>query len=199
MRIPYDTRGCFQSKGGKQFTKCARCDHGFIDWIRKDETDSSNREDHKRYKAEVVEYNKKVSTKMRDDKKLVRPALKQKPLVIRCNCEKMYMAFYKGTCPNNCKDGSCVICSCSCAFVCSTTNWNAVAMAVMERKKALAPSNDRERIDHARLYLQGGVNSRCVNVFICMHICLSCCSPYIYCSLSANLRRQVHWKHIRSR
>ena len=42
-------------------------------------------------------------------------------------------------------------------FVCSTTNYNTVSIAVMVKKKSSTSSDDSaERIDHARQLLRGG-------------------------------------------
>jgi len=110
-----------------------------------------------RYKAEVAKYNQVVKTMKKGDKSLKKPVYDHKPLFIRCNCAKKIFSWFNGTCPNNCKDGSCDRCNCLCMFVCSTTNYNTVSIAVMVKKKSSTSSDDSaERIDHARQLLRGG-------------------------------------------
>ena len=118
------------------YIHCAHCCHPDIDWVNKSQIDAHNKKDKERYKAEVVKYNLVVTTMKRGDKSLKRPVYNQKPLMIRCNCAKNYVAWFNSTCPNNCKDGSCDRCTCSFMFVCSTTNYNEVSIAVMAKKKS---------------------------------------------------------------
>lgn len=157
MNAPYDPRGCFLPGGVKQFSVCALCGHPNIDWARKAAIDAHNAKDKLRYKEDVAKYNQAVTTMKKGDKSLKKPVYDQKPLLIRCNCSETFFSWYNGTCPNNCKDGSCDRCTCSCMFVCSTTNYNLVFTAVMEKKKASTSSDDSAaRIDHARQFLRGG-------------------------------------------
>ena len=161
MSTPYNPRGCFQSKGKNLFITCAKCGHGKVDWIRKDEIESHNKKDHARYKAEVVKYNQQVLTKTKGAKSLKKPSLAQKPLLIRCNCKDSFFSWYRNSCPNNCKNGSCDMCTCSCMFVCSTTNHPLVSIAVLEKKRSLTSSDDRvDCMNSARQYLQGGADVR---------------------------------------
>lgn len=161
MSVPYDPRGCFLPSGAVQFSVCAHCGHPDIDWTRKAIIDAHNAKDKERYKAEVAKYNQVVKTMKKGDKSLKRPVYNQMPLLIRCNCAKKFFSWFDGTCPNNCKDGSCDRCTCSCMFVCSTTNYNLVSIAVMEKKKSSTSSDDSaERIDYARQFLRGGDMTR---------------------------------------
>jgi len=139
MSAPYDPRGCFQLKGANMFINCAHCGHPDIDWVNKSRIDAHNAKDKERYKAEVVKYNQVMTTMKKGDKSLKKPVYDQKPLLMRCNCGKKIFSWFNSTCPNNCKDGSCDRCTCSCMFVCSTTNYNSVLMAVMEKKKHQPP------------------------------------------------------------
>jgi len=157
MSVPYNPRGCFLPGGAVQFSVCAHCGHPDIDWTRKAEIDAHNAKDKERNRAEVAKYNHVVKTMKKGEKSLKRLVYNQKPLFILCNCAKKFFSWFNGTCPNNCKDGSCDRCTCSCMFVCSTTNYNLVSIAGMEKKKSSTSSDDSaERIDHARQFLRGG-------------------------------------------
>ena len=156
MNCPYDPKGCFQPGGAKQFSVCGLCGHDKIDWTRKKQIESSNKVNADKYKTEVLAYNEVVKTKKKSDTSLKKPVLEQKPLLIRCCCNKFAFAWLGGNCPTNC-GGTCEICVCSCSFVCSVTDYNQVVMTVMERKRASTLSDDSaERIDHARQFLRGG-------------------------------------------
>ena len=127
----------FLTGGAIQFSVCAHCGHPDIDWARKAAIDAHNAKEKEWYKAEVAKYNQVVKTMKKGEKSLKRLVYNQKPLFILCNCAKKFFSWFNGTCPNNCKDGSCDRCTCSCMFVCSTTNYNAVSIAVMAKNKGI--------------------------------------------------------------
>ncbi len=105
MKLSWDTMGCYQRMGGKQFLVCAKCGHKFIDWLRKDDIKGKNKVLKQTFHMKLAEYNEKKKLKM--GKGLKKPIVEQLPLLIRCNCHKHFQSGYSSTCPNKCGDESC--------------------------------------------------------------------------------------------
>ena len=155
MKEPWDTRGCYQRMGAKkQFEECARCGHSFIDWVRKSEIEEENKQLKRKFDRLITEHNEK---KQRGIKGLKKPTVESRPLLIRCNCHKNYHAAYNSTCPNKCGDGSCELCNCSCSFVVTVNNYNAVRIASMNPQK---PRKSNGEKDEARAFLIAGAQVR---------------------------------------
>ena len=89
------------------------------------------------------------------DKSLKKPVYDQKPLLIQCNCAKKILLLVQWFMSQQLQGGTCDRCTCLCMFVCSTTNYNAVSIAVMA-KKSTSSDDSAERIDHAWQFLRGG-------------------------------------------
>jgi hypothetical protein len=156
MKLPWDTRGCYQRMGGKQFLVCAKCGHKYIDWLRKDDIEEKNKVLKRTFDRKIAEYNEKKKHKT-GGKGLKKPTVEQLPLLIRCNCHKHFHSGYSSTCPNNCGDGSCELCNCSCSFVVSTTNYVTVRIASSGAQK---PTKSDSDMDNAREFLKAGAKVR---------------------------------------
>jgi hypothetical protein len=155
MKLPWDTRGCYQRLGGKQFLVCAKCGHKFIDWLRKDDIEKKNKVLKRTFDKKLTEYNEKKKLKM--GKGLKKPTVEQLPLLIRCNCHKHFHSGYSSTCPNQCGDRSCKLCNCSCSFVVSTTNYATVRIASSNAQK---PTKSNSDVENAREFLKVGTKVR---------------------------------------
>jgi hypothetical protein len=155
MKLPWDTRGCYQRLGGKQFLVCAECGHKFIDWLRKDDIEEKNKVLKRTFDKKLVKYNEKK--KLKTGKGLKKPTVEQLPLLIHCNCNKNFHSGYSSTCPNQCGDGSCKLCNCSCSFVVSTTNYATVRIASSNAQK---PTKSDSDMDNAREFLKVGAKVR---------------------------------------
>ncbi len=63
MKEKWDPWGCYQrSGGGKQFTACTKCGHGYIDWFKKYEIDKKNKVLKQTFDRNLAKYNKKKKT-----------------------------------------------------------------------------------------------------------------------------------------
>jgi|LakMenE18May11ns_1017448.scaffolds.fasta_scaffold9928194_2 hypothetical protein len=142
--------------GGKQFLVCAKCGHKYIDWLRKDDIEEKNKVLKRTFDRKIAEYNEKKKHKT-GGKGLKKPTVEQLPLLIRCNCHKHFHSGYSSTCPNNCGDGSCELCNCSCSFVVSTTNYVTVRIASSGAQK---PTKSDSDMDNAREFLKAGAKVR---------------------------------------
>jgi len=153
---PWDTRGCYSSSKGakKQFVECAKCGHHFIDWVRKAKIEEDNKQLKRTFDKLIAEYNEK---KRRGVKGLKKPVVESVPLLIRCNCHKNYHAAYNNNCPNKCGDGTCELCNCSCSFVVTVANYNAVQMASINPRHPMKSHGDE---DDAREFLKMGARVR---------------------------------------
>ena len=154
---PWDTRGCYSSSKGakKQFVECAKCGHHFIDWVRKAEIDELNKQHKRTFDKLIADYNEK---KQRGVKGLKKPIVDSVPLLIRCNCHKNYHAAYNNKCPNKCGDGTCELCNCSCSFIVTVANYNAVKMASINPQHPMKSHGSDE--DDAREFLKLGARVR---------------------------------------
>jgi hypothetical protein len=152
MKKPWDTRGCYQRMGStkRQYEKCAKCGHNFIDWVRNAEIDEENKVLKQRFDKLIAEYNEK---KQRSIKGLKKPTVGSVLLLIRCNCNKNYHATYNSTCPNKCGDGSCELCNFSCSLVVTVSNYSAVMIASMNPQQPRQSHNDA---DDASAFLKVG-------------------------------------------
>ena len=155
MEAPWDPRGCYQGKNGgpKQYTACAKCGHIFTDWVRKKAIEKANKQDKAKHDKEMAVYNKS------DNKKSVRkPSLKQQSLLMRCACITFTFSRYGGNCPQKCNGSEdCEICNCACSFVCKTTNYNQVMLALALAKGAAKSISSTSA---AQSFLSGGINVR---------------------------------------
>jgi hypothetical protein len=144
--------GCCQRMGStkQQFEECAKCGHHFIDWVRNAEIDEENKQLKQMFDKLVAKYNEK---KQRGIKGLKKPTVDSVPHLIQCNCNKNYHATYNSTCPNNCGDGSCELCNCSCSFVVTVSNYSAVMMVSMNTQQ---PRKSHNEADDARAFLKMG-------------------------------------------
>ncbi len=148
--MPWDTRGCYQRAGaGKQFTSCAKCGHEYIDWFKKDHIKEKKKVLKQTFDKNLVEYNKKKWFKTAG-KGLKKPTVEQLPLLIHCNCHQHFFSGYESTCPNECGDGSCELCNCSCKFAVSTSNYYTACVASMNARKQQRKSDD---INNAQEFL----------------------------------------------
>jgi hypothetical protein len=156
MKLPWDTRGCYQRMGGKQFLVCAKCGHKYIDWLRKDDIEEKNKVLKRTFDRKIAEYNEKKKHKT-GGKGLKKPTVEQLPLLIRCNCHKHFHSGYSSTCPNKCGDWSCKLCNCSCSFVVSTTNYATVRIASSGAQK---PTKSDSNVDNACEFLKARAKVR---------------------------------------
>jgi hypothetical protein len=143
--------------GGRQFLVCAKCGHKYIDWLRKEDIEEKNKVLKRTFDTKIAEYNEKKKHKT-GGKGLKKPIVEQLPLLIRCNCHKHYHSGYSSTCPNQCGDGSCELCNCSCSFVVSTTNYATVRIA--SASNARNPTKSVGDVDHACEFLKAGAKVR---------------------------------------
>jgi hypothetical protein len=155
MKLPWDTRGCYQRMRGKQFLVCVKCGHKFIDWLRKDNIKGKNKVLKWTFNTKLAEYNEKKKLKM--GKGLKKPIVEQLPLLIHCNCHKHFHSGYSSTCPNQCGDGSCELCNCSCSFVVSTNNYATVRIASFNAQN---PTKSGSDMDNAWEFLKVGTKVR---------------------------------------
>ncbi len=156
MKLPWDTRGCYQRMGGKQFLFCAECGHKYIDWVRKDDIEEKNKVLKRTFDKKIAEYNERKKHKT-GGKALKKPTVEQLPLLICCNCHKHFHSGYSSTCPNKCGDGSCELCNCLCSFVVSTTNYATVRIASSGAQK---PKKSDSDMDNAHEFLKAGAKVR---------------------------------------
>jgi hypothetical protein len=155
MKEKLDPRGCNQRLGGgKQFTVCAKCGHGYIGWFKKYEIEEKNKVLKQTFDRNLVEYNKKKKTAGKGGKGLKKPTVEQTSLFIPCNCHQYFYSGYSNTCPNNCVDGSCKLCNCSCSFVVSTSNYCTVHVTSVNAR--VQPRKSDGDVENACNFLEMG-------------------------------------------
>jgi hypothetical protein len=59
MKLPWDTRGCYQRMGGRQFLVCVKCGHKYIDWLRKEDIEEKNKVLKRTFDTKIAEYNER--------------------------------------------------------------------------------------------------------------------------------------------
>ncbi len=156
MKLPWDTRGCYQRMGGKQFLVCTKCGHKYNDWLSKNNIEEKIKVLKWTFDTKIAESNEKMKHKT-GGKGLKKPIVEQLPLLIRCTCHKHFHSGYSSTCPNQCGNGSCKLCNCLCSFVVSTTNYAMVRIASSGAQK---PTKSNSDVDNAREFLKAGAKVR---------------------------------------
>ena len=117
---------------GAQFPVCPKCGHIYIDFPPYNaERDQQNKSEYAKY-VNDRNHLRQFKAKERKDpprdpngkplKKIGAPITQK--LHVRCHCHQMHRSVLRnGSCPLNCTYGICVICTCACSFLCTTTDY----------------------------------------------------------------------------